>query len=314
MKVCPQCQKSYDDMTLNFCLEDGSVLNDSNTSADQPPATVMMSDAPPTVANQQSTPVTDQKTWDAVPKYQSDASSGSKSWIWVLGILFGVIILCGGGLVGLIAIGSLVDDEDVPISKDKVPSNPSTPNRDTSPIGDGRKLVHSHNFSKWNVGVKNGAIAKYENGELSITSRRGFYYVLLTKGYKTKNASVKLTLRNIDNRVSTLGYGLVFHSDPQVLTSDYAFLIRSDNQKYRIVRHNNRKEITVINWTRSSAIKAGSKANDLEIRSNGRDTSFYINGKFIRTEKRLTGLSFGVAGIYTSGDAPIGFSYIEYRK
>ncbi len=314
MKICPQCQKSYDDMTLNFCLEDGSVLNDASATVDQPPATVMMGDAPRTAPNQPIGTQTDQKTLDAIPRYQSAASSGSKSWIWVLGILLGVVLICGGGFVGLIAIGSMVEDEDTPIVDGKVPNKPDTPVGDVPPTVDNRKLVHSHNFSKWNLGVKKGASATYENGELVIKTRRRSYYVLLTKGYKTKNASVKITLRNIDNRAAPLGYGLVFHSDPKVLSSDYAFLIRSDNQKYRIVRHNNRKEITVIKWTRSSAINAGSKANDLEIRSDGRDTSFYINGKFIRTEKRLSGLSFGVAGIYTSSDSPIGFSYIEYRK
>ncbi len=32
MKICPQCRQSYDDDGLNFCLNDGSVLNQAPSS------------------------------------------------------------------------------------------------------------------------------------------------------------------------------------------------------------------------------------------------------------------------------------------
>ena len=52
MKTCPQCNRNYDDETLNFCLEDGSVLNRIDQASDEPPATVVMQNPAPTVQNQ----------------------------------------------------------------------------------------------------------------------------------------------------------------------------------------------------------------------------------------------------------------------
>lgn len=40
MKVCPICDKTYNDDNLNFCLDDGSTLTELNS--DEPPPTVMM--------------------------------------------------------------------------------------------------------------------------------------------------------------------------------------------------------------------------------------------------------------------------------
>lgn len=42
MKICPSCNQTYTDETLNFCLNDGTVLREKE---DEPPPTVVM-DAP----------------------------------------------------------------------------------------------------------------------------------------------------------------------------------------------------------------------------------------------------------------------------
>jgi len=312
MKICPQCNRSYEDQTLNFCLDDGSVLNQASSQSDDPPPTLMMSEAPPTAVNQPPGTQATQHTWETPPRYQSPASSGSKSWLWVLGILGAIVVLCGGGVVGLIAIRAVVETDDPPVSTTNVSSTPEGNNK--APPRDTRSRVSSHDFSKWDIKSNENIKAKYENGEMVLTSRRGYYYVLLTKGYKTQDATVKLTVRNTSASASSIGFGLVFHSDPQVLKSDYTFLINSETQQYRIVRHTNKREIVVIKWTPSSAIHKGTRSNDLEVRSDRTDTSFYINGEFIRTEANLSGAENGVAGIYTSGNVPIGFSYMEYRK
>ena len=139
--------------------------------------------------------------------------------------------------------------------------------------------------------------------------------MILTKNFQTSNATVTLTLRNTTGEEASLGYGLVIHSDPKnVLSKDYAFLIRSDTQQYRIVRHTNKNESNVVGWTRSNSIKRGTNQNKIEVRTSGKDMEFYINGEFVRTEKDFSNYRGGVAGIYTSGDVPIGFSKIEYRK
>ncbi len=311
MRVCPKCKKTYDDETLNFCLDDGSVLNKSEPAVEEPPPTVMMGETPPTAVNAGFTTEPTQPAWGNPPKYEPHTSSGSKSWIWVLGILGGIILLCGGGVVGLGVIGYFVEEEEPPpLIKDKDPVKEEVPDAKET-----RQLRKTLDLSLWNIDENQYISASKEGGELILTSQDQYYYVILTSDFTTYDATVKLTLRNPTGRAATLGYGLVIHSDPgEVLAKDYAFLIRSDTKKYRIARHTNQKERNIVGWTRSTAINPGTEENELEVRVNGKDMSFYINGKFVRTEKDFSGYQVGVAGIYTSGSVPIAFSKMEYRK
>ncbi len=316
MKICPKCQTTYTDNTLNFCLEDGSILNQANEGSDEPPPTVMMPSAPATSANKQFGSVETKPTWETAPQYHQTKQSGSRSWLWVLGILGGIVLLCGGGMIGLIALGSFVDDEDAPPS---VANNETETIRETKKeepsAKDTRKLESTIDLSKWDIEGNEFVTAKKSDGNLVLTSKDKYYYVILTKGATTYDSSVALTLKNMEGRAAPLGYGLVVHSDPdEVLAKDYAFLISTDNQQYRIVRHTNKRETTILGWTSSSAIKKGSEENVLEVRSDGKDMNFYINDVFIRKEKDFSDYQKGVAGIYTSGDLPIGFSKIELRK
>src|SRR2546421_4597608 len=47
MKRCPKCQRSYNDDTLRFCLEDGTSLATITREVDPPP-TAILSREPPT--------------------------------------------------------------------------------------------------------------------------------------------------------------------------------------------------------------------------------------------------------------------------
>ena len=268
MKVCPKCNKTYDDPTLNFCLDDGSVLNAKTD--DEPPPTVMMEAPQPTAQQNLGTQPTNQ-TFDAGPRYQSPSAGGSKSWVWVLGILIGVAVLCGGGFVGLIAVGSLVDDEEPPT----LPTPTPPPTKDT------RQLKDTIDLSAWNIKGNEFVTGRSTNGELVLTSVDRYYYVILTKNVRTYNATVKLTVRNTTGGRADSGYGLIIHSDPsQVLAKDYAFVIRSDLQQYRIARDTNKTETNIVGWTRSNAIRKGTEVNELEVRTSGKDMHFYINSQF----------------------------------
>src|SRR5947209_6919978 len=107
MKICPRCQKTYADDNLNFCLEDGSVLQ----HAGGPPPTVQVS-APP-ITQQPVTQQTqgNQPAWNVPPQQYSmqPAKKSSKAWIWVLLILGLVVVVCGGGFAGLVLIGMNAD-------------------------------------------------------------------------------------------------------------------------------------------------------------------------------------------------------------
>ncbi|PYS98120.1 MAG: hypothetical protein DMF63_17470, partial [Acidobacteria bacterium] len=98
MKICPTCRTTYDDDGLNFCLEDGSVL--TFASPDTAP-TVVMEYARPT--NPSPSPTGVPATWDAQhqPAFSMQPKKkSSKTWIWVLGILAILVLVCGGGFVG----------------------------------------------------------------------------------------------------------------------------------------------------------------------------------------------------------------------
>ena len=316
MKVCPQCNKTYSDETLNFCLDDGSVLTQpQNTTSNEPAETVMMSPPTPTVSNEMFGTQQTAGNFNQTPRYQSpSAGSSSKTWLWVVGIIFVVIFLCGGGFIGLALIIPTENEEFVPKNTNISTGENKNANKDKN-VKDTRKLVESINFTKWNIKENEYIKSEFKNGELILTSKDKFYYVILTKNLKTYNASTSLTLRNTTGEKANYGYGLIIHSDPKkVITKDYAFVIRSDTRQYRVVRHTNKRESNIIPWTRSSAINSGTAANTLEVRVNDKDMNFYINGTFVKNVKDFTGYQDGVAGIYTSDDVPIAFQKLEIRE
>ena len=54
MKVCPNCNQSYTDESLNFCLNDGATLTHLQT--DEPPPTILMNSARTTSPNYSDQP------------------------------------------------------------------------------------------------------------------------------------------------------------------------------------------------------------------------------------------------------------------
>ena len=80
MKICPQCNQSYNDESLNYCLNDGTSL----VATESQPTVVMPSSA---------APVTTVMRPDPSPK------GGSKFWIVALVL---VILLALGGFAGVL--------------------------------------------------------------------------------------------------------------------------------------------------------------------------------------------------------------------
>lgn len=317
MKICPKCNKKYSDEALNFCLEDGSVLTSAASAAsiNEPPPTVMVGQPQQTTPNQPFGNQPNQpQTWDNSPRYQSPGSgSSSKTWLWAIGIIALVMVLCGGGFIGLALIIPSEDDDPV-IEKKDVSSreNKENPVRNEK---DDRELKGTIDLSEWDIQENEFISSESKDGNLILTSKKGFYYVILTKNVKTYNTTILLTVKNLESNASDLGYGLVVHSHPtQVLSKDYAFLIRSDKRQYRIVRHTDKKETNIVDWTLSTAIKSGSQPNVIEVRVNDGNMSLYINDEFITTVKDETGYKNGVAGIYTSDDIPIAFQTLKIRE
>ncbi|MDH3492866.1 MAG: hypothetical protein OEM82_04905 [Acidobacteriota bacterium] len=310
MKICPKCNKTYTDDTLNFCLEDGSVLSNLEQTA-APPPTIMV---PAPRESRQTYPAETSGMRDEIrtaPRITPQPKKSSKRWLLVVGILLGVVVLCGGGLIGLIAL--------VPIEDASTESKPEVAEERTDKTTTGgdpsRRLKKEDDLVDWEV-VENDFIAAEErDGALVLTSVEDYYYVILSKGFETYDASTMITLRNITGEEATSGYGLVFHSDPKaVLEKDYAFLIRTDNGNYRIVQHTKKKERNLVEWTSSNAIRKGREKNSLEVRVEGNMMEFFINGESVEKLRDYTNYKDGVAGVYTSDEIPIAFSRLELRK
>lgn len=100
MKVCPKCNQSYSDESLNYCLNDGTVLisTSENKTAEQFRNDPVTSNNP-TARYTNYTPAPSQATL-----VQQNVPKKSNPIFWVLLILGGLVLLCGGGFAGLYAI------------------------------------------------------------------------------------------------------------------------------------------------------------------------------------------------------------------
>ena len=328
MKICPRCQKTYTDDNLNFCLDDGVVLQ--TTSSNEPPATVFMNQPRPTDPPRQAAtnqPGMQQAAWNTAPQqYGGPPKKSSKTWLWVVLILGLVVLLCGGGLVGFFAyVATQVDTNTVahnatPSNSKTFPSNTSSTSSTTTTTtsSDGRDDVQDIDLADWVKDFSVYGTTEFTGGEFIMASKqKGYYYVLVAPDdYTTDGANVRVTLRNMDNMDSRYGYGLIFHSNPTPLTQDYALLIDSKKKKYRVVRHEPSDEKTVVAWTNSTAIKDGSQENLLEARDKP-DVSkveLYINGTLVNTIPNTYGYKGGVPGLYAGDAAKIAFKNLQVIK
>lgn len=321
MKICPTCRKTYADDNLNFCLEDGSVLT---FASNEPPATVMMSQPRPTDPTTAfpSTPNTGiQSTFGQQapqPYTMQQPKKSSKAWLWIVGIVGIILLLCGGGFAGLVLIGMNADrgqsNSDYPPvnNRGNTSASPAPSPFSSSTSSDAESVDLSlwvKDFSVWGTTEMSG-------DEFQMAAKqKGYYYVLVAPDdYTTDGKNVRVTVRNVNNAASALGYGLIFHSATTPLTKDYAFLIDTQRKRYRVVRHEPSNEVTMVKWTNSATIKEGSLENVLEARDKGDTIELYINDQMVTSIKDQWGNPDGVPGLYSGDGAKIGFKKLEIWK
>lgn len=322
MKICPTCRRTYEDDGLNFCLDDGSVLNLSSLDAAAP--TIVMNPAPPTGSPAAGDIRTSWDHHNAGQYSMQPKKRSSKAWIWVLGIFGLMVLICGGGFAGLFFyLASIANTNSrVVANGSKGTTNSSNrantfSNRNVSPSPqDPAGSVQEVDLSKQVREFSVYGTTEYKDGELLMAARqKGYYYVLVSPDdYKTDGARTRVTVRNADLADSDLGYGLIFHSDTTPLESDYALLIDSKRRRFRVVRHEPGDEVTIKPWTGSKLINEGAAENTLEARDKGETIGLYINGQLATTFSNTHGPTGGVPGLYSGDGATIGFKKLEIIK
>ncbi|HEX5965862.1 MAG TPA: hypothetical protein VFY51_08020, partial [Pyrinomonadaceae bacterium] len=96
---------------------------------------------------------------------------------------------------------------------------------------------------------------------------------------------------------------------------DYALLIYpSTEPEYEIIMHKAGNQSTLIERTKSDAIKSGSAPNELEVRIKGNSLAFYANGRLLRTIIDRENYRRGRVGFYTSDVFEVAFDDLEIDR
>jgi hypothetical protein len=352
MKRCPQCNRTYTDDALSFCLDDGSPLvSAAAPSSFDPGATVQYPQArdtspPPTVAypGAQSAPPppvqpplvqpppTPPPGWSPMP---TAAPPKRSVWPWLLGI-GAVLVFLGIGVVILIfAIASITNaNNNNHVANNNTNGNRNsnrntTANRNTNDNSNSNENTNTRSsltsftddFSEqtWWTGPSAYGRVWYDNEEYHMHAITGRYIVMYAPDkpeYHDENATVRVGLRSIDGDPPETGYGLVVHGEKKTDNlEDYGFLIyNGPNPKYKIVLHRAGNETKLVDWTASSTIRTGTLPNQLEVRIRDTKMDLYINGQFVTSIVDEAGYKRGRVGFYTSDKGEVAFDDLEINK
>lgn len=335
MKRCPSCNRTYADISLNFCLEDGTpLLLDAPSQAghptlqyppirdtDPPPTAIYNPEGPP---SNQAPPYHQPVQWSPTPQMTRQKSSAL--W-WVLGGL-AVLAMIGIGLfVMILALASLSDDEIVNTNTNTMVANTNVntntnintnitvnANSDTEVPSSGL-FVEDFSTEAWRTGNFAYGDIWYADGAYRMRSKDKMYLIMYapSEKYNTANATVRVTARSVDGSAPASGYGLVVHGDrTENNQKDYALIIYSGpDPQYQIVYHKGGEQTAVVPWTKTKVIRTGTNTNQLEIRTKGAELSFYINGQYVDRIVDSQNIRSGVAGFYTSFTSEIAFDDLE---
>lgn len=345
MKRCPTCNRTYTDVSLNFCLEDGTPLVTGGPPQD-PNATIRYpgprdtSEPPPTeIYRPTSAPTTPRQTpapppppppqWSPTPPPQAPRKKSNAVW-WILGGLAAAIVIGVGLVVMLIALASLGSNSN----NSNLNANTRNENRNSnisantninanvnvSNTNANLPASMSDDFSdqKWGVGNSQYGRIFYDGGEYHMVSKEKTFVVMYAPSddYNTENARVSVMARSVDGGVPSAGFGLMVHGTLKSgKLEDYALLIYpSDEPSYQIVKHKNGTQTSLVNATKSDAIKPGSAPNKLEIRIRGNELSFYANGQFLTRIRDEEDYRRGKAGFYTSDIHEVAFDDLQIER
>ena len=349
MKRCPSCNRTYTDVSLNFCLEDGTPLvsdvpnQDPAATVRYPPVRDTVEPPPTEIYHPESadrgrpnpppqawTPVQQPQAWTP-PRPQAPPRKKSNAVWWILGgvVLVGII---GIGLlvvvVLLASIGSQLNANDSNSN-----SNARVANANTNTASNSRNTNSSNSnaststasltddFSeqKWGTGSSKFGDIWYADGEYHMRSKKDTYLVMYAPNddYKTGNATVKVTARSVDGTSPSNGFGLIVNGEQSKTKGlqDYALLIYpSEQAAFEVITHKDGGQMAIVPKTLSRVIRSGTNPNQLEVRIKGADLSFYANGQYLTRITDASNFRNGLAGFYTSDTSEVAFDDLEIKR
>lgn len=336
MKRCPSCNRTYTDVSLNFCLEDGTPLISDAAPSFDPHATVRYtqpptSSAPPpteiyrekALLNQvpeMGQPRTSPSQWGSTPYVQPQKKSNAVWWI-VGGVL--VVGIIGVGLIIMVLVlASISSNENTNNSNSRIVTRNANANRGANTNAEPglpRSFTDDFSTQRWTTGTFQFGDIWYSDGEYHMRAKDRTYLVMYAPSdvYNTENATVRVTARNVDETGPASGYGLIVHGQksPSNELEDYALLIFTGSEpQYEVVMHKGNNQTTLVPWTKSSAILSGSNPNKLEARIRGDQISFYANGRYLTRITDAENFKRGFAGFYTSEAAEVAFDNLEIER
>jgi hypothetical protein len=352
MKQCPACKRIYTDDALSFCLEDGTQLqsvgvgNSGPSSFDQnydPNKTLAYSQpretSPPPTNVHPSAPMNQapqaQPSWSPTPSYSpmpaatQPARKSGKGWI--IGAIAAVVVLGVGIVVLLMIIGkdSSTNNKNANSNRTVVTnknSNSVVVNANQT-INTNREIIApptgllKDDFSTENWPTGESAYGSfYQDGEYHMKGKPSLYIFMFPRNsanYRTEDAKVKVTTRNVDGKSPEYGYGLIVHGkvNQQTQLEGYGFLIYTGSTpKYEIVRFVAGEATPLVKWESSSVIRGGTNSNQLEVRTEGSQLSLYINGQFVKSITDTAGMTEGFVGLYTSETNEVAFDDMEIDR
>jgi hypothetical protein len=342
MKRCPNCDRTYTDPSLNFCLEDGTPLvpdapafdpnatiryPSARDTAEPPPTEIYRPEpAVTTPTPRRTTPVPPPppppQQWTPGPTAAPPRKKSNAIW-WILGGLTAVIAVGIGLVVLVIALASLstnTNNSNANVRNDNRNANVTTntnanatananANANAAPPA---SLTDDFSEKKWGTGQ--GAFGRiwYDSGEYHMSSFPEKFVVMYapSNDYNTENATVKVTARSVTGEVPSAGFGLMVHcvQTREKKLEDYALLIYpSTEPEFQVIMHKDGVQSSLVEKTKSSAIRPGNSPNQLEIRIKGAELSFYANGQFLTKVTDTANYRRGRAGLYTSDTYEVAF-------
>lgn len=341
MKRCPTCNRTYTDDALSFCLDDGTRLlsESAGPPSYDPNATVQYTqprdtsggEPPPTQIYNPGAPVYQQPaqpSWTPTPTYPQAAPRKRSPWPWILGGGALLLFLGVGFVILIVALANMdansnknnANNGNAKINRNGNTANANTNNSNTKgSTNSASTFTDDFSTQKWWTGSDASLTAHYEDGEYhmkGVAERYVVQYAPDNASYYTKNTTLSATARSISGTAPKYGFGIsVLGQNKDNKLQDYSFIIYTgSNPQYSVVFHQSGKETTIVSWTASTAIRTGTSTNQLEVRLNGKQMAFYINGQYATSVNDTYNLGDGLAGFYTSDTPEVAFDDLEISK